>query len=85
MKGNLLKSIVQCYLCGQPAKAVDALELSRYNSLAVEFFPIALIVVGGVLVLILILKFIGGCLLRIILIAAMIALAIFLVYQFVWS
>ncbi|MDD5083210.1 MAG: hypothetical protein PHU08_07565 [Dehalococcoidales bacterium] len=47
-----------------------------------QFLPTALVVVVGVLALILILKSISGCLLRIILFGAVIALAVFLVFRF---
>jgi hypothetical protein len=52
--------------------------------LIMEILPTALIVIGGLVILFLILKFIGGCLLRILLIVAVVALAGFLVYQFIW-
>ncbi len=50
-----------------------------------EIIPAVLIGIVGIIALVLIIKFVGGCLLRVIFGLVIVALAVYLIYQFVLS
>jgi len=50
----------------------------------VDILILAIIIVAGIIALVAVGKFLGGCLLRLLLFAVIIAIIAYLVYRFVW-